>query len=67
MAQVVTALDAATALATDEAARRAGTKCYYPKQRRVEDCVDREARPDGAERECAVSRFVDSEKMQIRR
>ncbi len=51
MAQVVTAFDAATVLATDEAARRARTKCYYPKQRRVEDRVDREAGPDGEDGE----------------
>ena len=47
MSQVVAAVDATTLLAADDPARRARTKCYYPKQRRVEHRVDRETGPDG--------------------
>ena len=50
-AQVVAAVDAATAFAADDSARSDRAKCYYPKQRSVEDCVDRQSGPDGEDGE----------------
>ena len=48
-AQVVAALEAVASLAADHSARGERAECQQPKNRSVEDRVDREAGPDGAE------------------
>ncbi len=53
VAQVIAALDAVPASAADHSARGEGAQCQQPEYREhrsVEDCVDREAGPDGAKR-----------------
>ena len=49
-AQVVAAFDAVAALAADHSACSERTKCQQPQDCGVEQCVDREAGPDGAKR-----------------
>ena len=50
-AQIVAALDAVAALGADHSAYSERTEREQPKYRSIEDRVDHEAGPDGAERE----------------
>ena len=52
-AQVVAALDTASALTADEATQGEGAEDEQPEDRCVEDRVDRKAAPDWAERKRA--------------